>query len=52
MINKDSLYEFVHLVGLLIYILQYDAQCTQRQTDIVSYYIKTAKFARSEDTYQ
>ena len=31
MINKDSLEEFVHLVGLLIYTLQYDAWCIQRQ---------------------
>ena len=33
MINKDSLQEFVHLVGLLIYTLQYDAWCIQRQID-------------------
>ena len=31
MINKDSLQEFVHLVGLLIYTLQYDARCIQLQ---------------------
>jgi len=33
MINKDSLLEFVHLVGLLIYTLQCDVQCVQCQTD-------------------
>ena len=32
MINKDSLYEFVCQVGLLIYTLQYDARCIQCQT--------------------
>ena len=31
MINKDTLLEFVHLVGLLIYTFQYDARCIQRQ---------------------
>ena len=35
MINKDTLKEFVHLVGLLIYILQYDVRCIQRQIETV-----------------
>ena len=34
MINKDTLQEFVHLVGLLIYTLQQDARCIQRQIDV------------------
>jgi hypothetical protein len=33
MTNKDTSKEFVHLVGLLIYILQYNAQCIQCQKD-------------------
>ena len=34
MINKDTLQEFVQLVGLLIYTLQYDARCIKRQSDL------------------
>ena len=42
MINKDTLQEFVHLVGLLIYTLQYNAQCIQHQKGCI--YLKSFKF--------
>jgi hypothetical protein len=39
MINKDTLQEFVHIVGQLIYTLQYDALYIQRQIDYMFQFI-------------
>ena len=46
MINKDSLKEFVHLVGLIIHTLQYDTRCTQRHTYLLVLYRRFANRSR------